>query len=439
MITILEKAKSDDSKVLLDKLNNDIITNFELSEDELNKKYDQSQVNYFDIGNQLINYEECKVRYLYDNNANIYFRAKDICTILGYADTSKSLRDHVKEINRVYYSNIKSLTPSLVKGNEIEKKNTIYINETGLYCLMLSSQQKQAIKFKDWICESVLPSIRKHGFYKLHHTFNLKEYDNKNCLYIFKGDKAFYKIGITKEIIRRMSGHKSDGLMKDENQICDIFVVDTYLHLMEIERKIKEYLKVEGFQYEYKNYTELFKEEYYDKVIGKVKELLASNNLKNNINIELVTSQTSLEILKLQNENLKLENENLKLKEESKNIKKENTLLEIETNNKINELRKEIELLKQKPTIKITNNIKKQINTNLCIDCKTKISNKSNRCNNCENKKRFLTGKGKRPPYDQLLKDKEELKSNVQIAKKYNVSDVAVRKWFLTYAKYNKK
>ena len=74
-----------------------------------------------------------------------------------------------------------------------------------------------------------------------------------------------------------------------------------------------------------------------------------------------------------------------------------------------------------------------------CVDCNIGIDKDSTRCNSCNNKYIVKTNKknSKRPPYQQLLKDKEELKYYTKIGRKYNVSDNAVRKWFKTYEKYN--
>ena len=63
-------------------------------------------------------------------------------------------------------------------------KNSIYINESGLYSLILRSDMDNAKKFKRWITREVLPSIRKNGRYELNHkpfkmlSFNIQtEYD----------------------------------------------------------------------------------------------------------------------------------------------------------------------------------------------------------------------------------------------------------------------
>ena len=50
-------------------------------------------------------------------------------------------------------------------GNQ--DKETIIINESGLYSLILSSKMPNAKKFKHWVTAEVLPDIRKHGMYAI--------------------------------------------------------------------------------------------------------------------------------------------------------------------------------------------------------------------------------------------------------------------------------
>lgn len=46
-----------------------------------------------------------------------------------------------------------------------QDKETIIINESGLYSLVLSSKMPDAKKFKRWVTTEILPAIRKHGAY----------------------------------------------------------------------------------------------------------------------------------------------------------------------------------------------------------------------------------------------------------------------------------
>ena len=56
----------------------------------------------------------------------------------------------------------------LFDGNQ--DKETIIINESGLYSLILSSKLPNAKKFKRWVTSEVLPAIRKHGAYMTEQT-----------------------------------------------------------------------------------------------------------------------------------------------------------------------------------------------------------------------------------------------------------------------------
>lgn len=84
-----------------------------------------------------------------------YFVGKDVANILGYQNGSRDINRHVDEDDRC-----KSM---VFDGNQ--KKETIVINESGLYSLILSSKLPAAKRFKRWVTAEVLPSIRKHGAY----------------------------------------------------------------------------------------------------------------------------------------------------------------------------------------------------------------------------------------------------------------------------------
>jgi len=45
------------------------------------------------------------------------------------------------------------------------EQQAYFINEKNLYRVIMRSDKKYAIEFQNWICDEVLPSIRKHGAY----------------------------------------------------------------------------------------------------------------------------------------------------------------------------------------------------------------------------------------------------------------------------------
>lgn len=84
-----------------------------------------------------------------------YFVGKDVTSVLGYANPSKALTDHVDEDDKLNNESLSSLG----------QRGGWLINESGLYSLILSSKLPTAKKFKHWVTSEVLPSIRKTGMY----------------------------------------------------------------------------------------------------------------------------------------------------------------------------------------------------------------------------------------------------------------------------------
>ncbi len=97
-----------------------------------------------------------QVRILEKDN-ELWFVAKDVADTLGYQNGSRDVNRHTDEEDR---------TKTMVfDGNQ--NKETILINESGLYSLVLSSKLPTAKQFKRWVTSEVLPEIRKTGSYSL--------------------------------------------------------------------------------------------------------------------------------------------------------------------------------------------------------------------------------------------------------------------------------
>ena len=88
-------------------------------------------------------------------NNQIMFVGKDVAQALGYSNTQKAIRDHVDYEDK--------LTERIVLSGQ--NRSIIFINESGLYSLILSSKLPQAKAFKRWVTSEVLPQIRQTGGY----------------------------------------------------------------------------------------------------------------------------------------------------------------------------------------------------------------------------------------------------------------------------------
>lgn len=103
---------------------------------------------------QNFNFDGSQIRTLTIENEP-YFVGKDVALILGYQNGSRDINRHVDEEDR--------LKTMVFDGNQ--NKETIVINESGLYSLILGSKLPTAKRFKRWVTSEVLPAIRKTGMY----------------------------------------------------------------------------------------------------------------------------------------------------------------------------------------------------------------------------------------------------------------------------------
>ena len=84
-----------------------------------------------------------------------WFVGREVAEKLGYSNPQKAVREHVDDED-------KGMNEMFTPGG---KQNTIIINESGLYSLILKSKLPEAKQFKRWVTSEVLPSIRKDGGY----------------------------------------------------------------------------------------------------------------------------------------------------------------------------------------------------------------------------------------------------------------------------------
>lgn len=86
-----------------------------------------------------------------------WFVGKDVADNLGYQNGSRDINRHVSEDDRI--------KDMFFDGNQ--NKETILINESGLYALIFGSKLESAKRFKHWVTSEVLPALRKTGGYNL--------------------------------------------------------------------------------------------------------------------------------------------------------------------------------------------------------------------------------------------------------------------------------
>ena len=96
-----------------------------------------------------------------------WFNGKDVARALGYKSPRHAISRHVSAQQRSTYE---ALQPN-TEGGTIRtapsdvQPHAVFINEAGLYSLIMRSDLPSAVAFKDWVCEDVLPSLRRNGTY----------------------------------------------------------------------------------------------------------------------------------------------------------------------------------------------------------------------------------------------------------------------------------
>jgi prophage antirepressor-like protein len=99
-----------------------------------------------------------KVRIVLDNNNEPLFCLTDVAKALGYNRPADAVNQHCKGV---------VVLPTPTNGGI---QNIKFGKEGEVYRLTMKSKLPEAEKFQDWVCNDVLPSIRKHGTYMTEQT-----------------------------------------------------------------------------------------------------------------------------------------------------------------------------------------------------------------------------------------------------------------------------
>ena len=113
------------------------------------------------------------IRTTTDEQGQPLFVGKDVAKALGYGKPRNAIAMHVDEDDALKWGLIDS------KGR---KQQAIFINESGLYSLILSSKLPQAKAFKRWVTAEVLPQIRRTGGYIPTHDAEGRQLSNEEIL-----------------------------------------------------------------------------------------------------------------------------------------------------------------------------------------------------------------------------------------------------------------
>ena len=142
----------------------------------INTKYSMSIIK------KVFHYEENKISVIKCND-KIWFRGKSVAQSLGYLKPLKALHTHVDKEDKRKLSDLEGVPQNGVhlrlgvtqNGVHLNlQSGCLFINESGLYSLILRLKLESAKVFKRWVTKDVLPSIQKTGKYDycIDHKYN---------------------------------------------------------------------------------------------------------------------------------------------------------------------------------------------------------------------------------------------------------------------------
>lgn len=102
---------------------------------------------------QIFNYKKNQVRTAGTPERPL-FCASDVFKLLGHTNGFVALK-------RLFNEHLDKLPVYTPKGY----RDLVFLTEAQLYKIIMRSEAKNAKTFQDWVCNEVLPSIRKNGGY----------------------------------------------------------------------------------------------------------------------------------------------------------------------------------------------------------------------------------------------------------------------------------
>jgi prophage antirepressor-like protein len=97
------------------------------------------------------------------------------------------------------------------------EQQALFVNEDGLYDVILDSRKLEARQFRKWITSEVLPSIRKTGQYSLHNRIDLLEKENQELQRM--ADELLIENRIDRQKLRLFEEYNDD-ILYDFEQVA---------------------------------------------------------------------------------------------------------------------------------------------------------------------------------------------------------------------------
>ncbi|CCA61469.1 anti-repressor Ant [Diadromus pulchellus ascovirus 4a] len=159
----VSEVKRNDSKINREQ----IISNLENVELSIGKSNDELETGFTKTLNDAFSFDDNSVK-MVGTLDQPWFRAKDVLKVLGYSEDKKATQNHVQ---RCVPDKYKKYLGEIIKVAHIrcgqpvsyQEGREVYINEPGLYRLIMRSNKPNAQPFQDYVQDVLLPNMRKQA------------------------------------------------------------------------------------------------------------------------------------------------------------------------------------------------------------------------------------------------------------------------------------
>ena len=110
-------------------------------------------------------FDSAVVRTFADDKGEPWFNATDVCAVLGSRNPSDASAQHCREGGVAKREVTSDVSERDITSRSRHTQEMTFINEGNLYRLIIKSRKPEAARFEAWVCDEVLPTIRKTGSY----------------------------------------------------------------------------------------------------------------------------------------------------------------------------------------------------------------------------------------------------------------------------------
>ncbi|CCA61389.1 anti-repressor Ant [Diadromus pulchellus ascovirus 4a] len=142
-----------------------IIANVQNTELSFGKSSDELEAGFTKTLNDAFSFDDNSVK-MVGTLDQPWFRAKDVLKVLGYSDDIKNIKTHIyKYVPDKYKRALLDIIGCRGSNQSLtyQEGREIYINEPGLYRLIMRSNKPNAQPFQDYVQDVLLPNMRKQA------------------------------------------------------------------------------------------------------------------------------------------------------------------------------------------------------------------------------------------------------------------------------------